>query len=586
MKRICAYSTADDKYIAAAAVSLLCIKQWNPSIPLFIIGRHISTPNEELLKSYGITFLSIDLSSIFFRSWEYPIECFYLFAGPELLLEKGFEYSLYVDGDIYCNNDPILDLNSISDIAGVTNGKIKDIFGPDLELIQKRWPTERQELKERLQTGVLYFNNYYLKSFDFLSKIGSLYQESITMGIPRKGDDSLFALFQHVYSNFEFKKLSKVYNFITQKSISDYRDWLIYDEKYIQNSVFYHFASFQKPWEENTEYPTYTYKYFIDKWRHRAIDILSEAELNFYFPKIDKKLRKSHLKFYWWKDNNVGDLITPYYLEKVCNVKDVSNYRINEEQISNIEKDARKTSKYGFIFRWLKKINIDTGANYCVSTGSLIRLCGDKALVFGSGVRSKNQQTNKSYVRSVRGPLTRDAYISSGTPCPNIYGDPGLLLPRFYRPKEPGKKYGLGIIPHFTEYQTVKDLYSKDLNILIINMGCGDLEHVIDQICSCERTVSSSLHGLVFSHAYNIRTCRIIFSEDNDFGDGTKYTDYYAAVNLRSEIVIDALIYQRINPVDLIQAATERLDNFDDSRLYDAMFFDDSGFRKSAYYPF
>ena len=33
----------------------------------------------------------------------YPSECCYLFLIPSLLASMGYDYSLYVDGDVYCN---------------------------------------------------------------------------------------------------------------------------------------------------------------------------------------------------------------------------------------------------------------------------------------------------------------------------------------------------------------------------------------------------------------------------------------------------------------------------------------------------
>ena len=53
---------------------------------------------------------------------------------------------------------------------------------------------------------------------------------------------------------------------------------------------------------------------------------------------------------------------------------------------------------------------------------------------------------------------------------------------------------------------------------------------VIDQICSCERILSSSLHGLIVSDAYQIPSCWIELTGKIS-GGYFKYYDYASSVN-------------------------------------------------------
>jgi len=570
MNRFCAFSTADDAYIPKAAASLLSIRRWNKDTPLFIFTSHASWKTKRFLKRHNITCVELNLRKTFTKSWEYPLECFYLFAGPEYLLQKyGFSHSLYIDGDIYCNKNPFnLPLSSVKTIAGVSHGTIGNILGDDTKKAAAIWQKTVSSAKtERLQTGVLYFNNSQMNKIGLLNQAGDLFRKALKEDIPRKGDDSLFALFQYVYPELNYQVLPREFNVITSVKAEE-NQWLTHDDNLIKESVFYHFTNFAKPWDTTSQnFPNATYKYFARQWQLRSIDMLDDKALKKYFPNIYAQLSDDHLHhFYWYPSENVGDLVTPYYLKNVAHLANVPERLTDEETL--IQLDSKEHRK----------------AQYIVSTGSVIRLCGPNAQVFGSGIRSEGQEVHPSFVRSVRGPLTRQRFIAEGYECPPIYGDPGLLMPLFYKPRV-RKKYKLGIIPHFTEYTQVKKMYENQSDVLVINLGTGDLEAAIRDILSCEQTVSSSLHGLVFSHAYAVPTRRIIFS-DKIFGDGTKFADYYGGVTLTPLTPIDASGFSKKSIAQLASAKKELLGDFSQQQLLDAMFFNEHGLRPSARYPY
>jgi len=65
-------------------------------------------------------------------------------------------------------------------------------------------------------------------------------------------------------------------------------------------------------------------------------------------------------------------------------------------------------------------------------------------------------------------------------------------------------------------------------DVLIINLS-SPVEFIISQIMSCEKTISSSLHGLVVSHAHGIGSRWVEFS-NKVTGDGFKFRDYFTTV--------------------------------------------------------
>lgn len=164
--------------------------------------------------------------------------------------------------------------------------------------------------------------------------------------------------------------------------------------------------------------------------------------------------------------------------------------------------------------------------------GSIIESYADQfSIIWGSGAMHGNAKLKHKPLKvlAVRGPLTRKYLIEQGIDCPEIYGDPALLLPRIYN-KEVLKKYKVGIIPHITDL-SLKQVNDLSSDYKIIRLDKYRLwTDVIDEIRSCEFIVSSSLHGLIISDAYNIPNIWVEFKPLNG-GNRFKFFDYFASVS-------------------------------------------------------
>ena len=66
---------------------------------------------------------------------------------------------------------------------------------------------------------------------------------------------------------------------------------------------------------------------------------------------------------------------------------------------------------------------------------------------------------------------------------------------------------------------------------MVINL-LDDIDTVTENITSCGYTVSSSLHGLIVSHAYNVPSLWVNFSDDKLVGDNIKFKDYFSSVDI------------------------------------------------------
>lgn len=169
-----------------------------------------------------------------------------------------------------------------------------------------------------------------------------------------------------------------------------------------------------------------------------------------------------------------------------------------------------------------------------MAIGSIVEYYSSQhSIIWGSGaIRGDVGIKEKPLkVLAVRGKLTKEYLEGQGVPCPEVYGDPALLMPLIFKPTVL-KKYKIGFIPHYVDYDLphVIEFRNTHPNILFIRFAnYSSWEDVIRQICSCERIVSSSLHGLILADAYHIPNVWVRFS-DKITGGEFKYKDYFSGV--------------------------------------------------------
>jgi len=212
---------------------------------------------------------------------------------------------------------------------------------------------------------------------------------------------------------------------------------------------------------------------------------------------------EARVKLFWWEEpypGNLGDIINPYVVEKMTGVP---------------PKFAPR------------------GEGMC-AIGSVIKFAKKDTLVWGSGSPHLNDTLapNAEY-RAVRGPHTRALVMSNGATCPEVYGDPAWFLPVLYAPRVT-KTHKTGLILHFTHENAGLDIDPAVRQIGIRRLGYDEIETFLDEMLSCERIVSSSLHGVIIAHAYGIPAClaTVRDSQQQIHGDGIKFTDYFASVGV------------------------------------------------------
>lgn len=172
------------------------------------------------------------------------------------------------------------------------------------------------------------------------------------------------------------------------------------------------------------------------------------------------------------------------------------------------------------------------------TVGSILEHIRGNCVVWGSGVIQRTSFfARPQRVCAVRGPISRQRFLDLGYPCPAVFGDPAVLLPRFYFP-DASKTCEVGVTPNYSEYELACSRFAGLSGVKIIDLR-ESVENVVLEILQCETVLSSSLHGCIVSHAYGIPAVWIKLSARLS-GDGSKFLDYYQTIG------VDA-----IDPIDL-----------------------------------
>ena len=155
-------------------------------------------------------------------------------------------------------------------------------------------------------------------------------------------------------------------------------------------------------------------------------------------------------------------------------------------------------------------------------------------IVWGTGMLAEDMYPKEApkKILAVRGKLTREALIKQGFDCPEVFGDPALLLPYIYQPTKE-KKYRIGIVPHMYDENNpiIHEWLLKNSDCCLISMkNYTNKFEIVDKIVSCGFIISSSLHGIIISDAYNVPNVWVEFS-NKVFGNGFKFLDYFSSVN-------------------------------------------------------
>ena len=161
--------------------------------------------------------------------------------------------------------------------------------------------------------------------------------------------------------------------------------------------------------------------------------------------------------------------------------------------------------------------------------GSSIKGNYQNATIWGSGILSEPSRRESLAqklsrrqldIRAVRGPLSREVLLRFGHKCPEVYGDPAILMPLFYEPNVE-KRYEYIVIPQFVHECEFRKAHPNER---MVSMNTDNYQAVIDSIVASEVVYTSSLHGIILAESYGVPA---VFFRDLAKRVDFKYLDYY-----------------------------------------------------------
>lgn len=172
--------------------------------------------------------------------------------------------------------------------------------------------------------------------------------------------------------------------------------------------------------------------------------------------------------------------------------------------------------------------------------GSILQYGFTDATVWGSGFAYElhpdlsvfHQKKHRTLdIRCVRGPKTRSTLLSLGHNCPEIYGDPAVLMPLIYSPECTCKEKEEYLI--IAQTGRTSEFEGPKFEGRVVSMD-NTYKKVINRIVGSEKVISSSLHGIILAEVYGIPA---VFLQNREDALNYKFYDWYESTD-RSEIRI------------------------------------------------
>lgn len=249
-----------------------------------------------------------------------------------------------------------------------------------------------------------------------------------------------------------------------------------------------------------------------------------------------------NLRLYYWADGeNFGDELSEYLLFKLTGERPIIVGNTDKDKLLAIGSIISRYTLYSKSYIWGSGV-LSESERIKLKVFPLTYFC---AQLFG-------MLCFKSKIYALRGPLTKqrieeqslskflnNKMFVNRDSC--VFGDPAVLLPRVYQTKTQKQHYQIGIILHHTQKipkQLASSLEHVGIHFInILRSSHQELESFIDEVNSCDRVFSASLHGIIIAQSYKIPSQWVQVKGSSICNDSTfKFHDYFLGVGLEPQI--------------------------------------------------
>ena len=159
-----------------------------------------------------------------------------------------------------------------------------------------------------------------------------------------------------------------------------------------------------------------------------------------------------------------------------------------------------------------------------LTVGSIMHYARTGDVVWGTGRNGKMVEAAHTFealdVRAVRGPRTREWLLARGVRCPEVFGDPALLLP-LLRPDltelSQQRRYRVTFVSHVDD---PRQRVPRGVHVLSPR---ADVETILRTLVRSELVIATSMHPVIVAEAFGVPARSIVNRSEPEF----KFSDYF-----------------------------------------------------------
>lgn len=192
--------------------------------------------------------------------------------------------------------------------------------------------------------------------------------------------------------------------------------------------------------------------------------------------------------------------------------------------------------------------NIRNKGSKLLLVGSIASVIKENDIINGIGWKGNNLQDISEHIKNatvygVRGPLTKQLFIEYNADLSKLKFelDPGLLVKEVYNLNiKNNTNKQIIFIPHYKDEKEYKGNYPKEFKFVSID---NHPKTVAKEIMKSKTVYTSSLHGIIFSHALN-KPCVFVAPQSNE--PMFKYQDYFLSIDIEMPIPLKNIFEAKI----------------------------------------